>query len=100
MDSILQDDPEHCYLCGRHEGSRYQAMHWHHIFGGNPNRDHSEKYGLKVRLGGYACHEYGEHAVHRDKEVDLKLKKEGQEAFERVHGSREDFRRIFGKSWL
>lgn len=99
MNSIMQEDTTHCYLCGYREGARHQAMHWHHVFGG-PNRKLSEKYGLKVRLCGYACHEYGPNAVHRNHEIDTKLKEKGQEAFERVHGSREDFRRVFGKSWL
>lgn len=99
MKSIMQTDESHCYLCGYHEGARYQEMHWHHVFGG-PNRKHSEEYGLKVRLCVYSCHEYGPNAVHRNKETDIRLKQEGQRAFERVHGTREDFMRIFGRNWL
>lgn len=34
------------------------------------------------------------------KEIDLKLKTMAQEYFESHYGTREDFRDIFGKSWL
>ena len=99
VNSIIQENERECYLCGATEGSRYQAMHWHHIFGG-PNRNLSEKYGLKVRLCGYSCHEYGPNAVHQNHDVDIQLKQIGQRAFEEKHGTREDFMRIFGKNWL
>lgn len=99
MRSIIQDDDTQCYLCGAHEGARFQEMHWHHVFGG-PNRKHSEEYGLKVRLCGYACHEYGPNAVHKNKEVDEALKKKAQTIFEEKCGTREDFMRIFGRNWL
>lgn len=37
--------------------------------------------------------------VHFDKELDIRLKQECQKEFEK-YGSREEFRRIFGKSYL
>lgn len=96
--SVLQFSNSTCYLCGARDGERFQSMHWHHVFGG-PNRKHSEKYGLKVRLCAYSCHEYGPFAVHRNKEIDTWLKKTAQEEFEKTH-SREEFMKIFGKNWL
>ncbi|MBP3703704.1 MAG: hypothetical protein J6I65_07955 [Lachnospiraceae bacterium] len=95
--SIMQEDDNYCYLCGAN--GTCDLLHWHHVFGG-PNRKHSEKYGLKVRLCGQKCHENGSNAVHRNRKVDLELKAAGQRAFEEVHGSREDFMRIFGKNYL
>ena len=80
-----------CYITGATEG-----LHKHHIFGG-ANRKLSEQYGLYV----YLIPEYhtGDKGVHFNREFDLQLKREGQRKFEETH-SREDFRRIFGKSYL
>jgi len=81
-----------CYITEATKG-----LHKHHIFGG-PNRKLSEQYGLYV----YLIPEYhtGAKGVHFNREFDLQLKREGQRKFERLHGSREDFRRIFGKNYL
>ena len=122
--SILQQDETVCYLCGWREGERYQAMHWHHIFYGRTNnknaglKANSEKYGLMVRICGYACHEYGPNAVHKNKEVDRTLKEEAQRAFEKTYaeefkdckfyngstlafkGARAKFRELLGKNYL
>ncbi|MDE5588206.1 MAG: hypothetical protein K2J60_03575 [Acetatifactor sp.] len=95
--SIMQNNDRECYLCGANGTA--DPLHWHHVFGG-ANRKHSEKYGLKVRLCGQKCHENGPDAVHRNAAVSEKLKEEGQRAFESVHGTREDFRRIFGRNYL
>ena len=91
--SILGSRKDRCYLCGR-----YGHTEEHHIFGG-PNRTLSEKYGLKVYLC-LECHSSGKHAVHRDKAVMDELHRQGQEAFENQIGSREQFRKIFGRNWL
>lgn len=95
--SIMQLDDNECYLCGANGTMDY--LHWHHVFGGS-NRKNSEKYGLKVRICGQQCHENGPNAVHMNREVDMKLKEDGQRAFEARHGTREDFMRIFGKNYL
>ena len=81
-----------CYITGATEG-----LHKHHIFGG-ANRKLSEQYGLYV----YLIPEYhtGDEGVHFNREFDLQLKREGQMKFEKLYGNREDFRRIFGKSYL
>ena len=91
--SILSSQKGRCYLCGR-----YAQTEEHHIFGG-PNRTLSEKYGLKVELC-LECHQFGKHAVHKDQAVMEELHRQGQEAFEIQTGSREQFRKIFGRSWL
>ena len=82
-----------CYICGR--GGK---LHKHHIFGGNPNRGHSEDCGLTVHLCP-KCHTIGKEAVHKDAEIMEGLHKIGQAAFERNH-TREEFVRIFGKNYL
>ena len=91
--SILVSQKGRCYLCGR-----YTQTEDHHIFGGH-NRTLSEQYGLKVYLC-QECHQFGEHAVHKDQTVMDELHRQGQEAFEEQIGSREQFRKIFGRSWL
>ena len=97
--SILQDRDHTCYLCVllNKDYRKHRILHEHHIFGG-PNRTHSEAYGLKV----YLCPEHhmtGTLAVHTCKETMDLLHKIGQREFERTH-SREEFRNIFGRSYL
>lgn len=92
--SIMQDDLMKCWFCGRFGTEK------HHIIFGTANRKISDKYGLIVGLC-YQCHR-GTNGVHgRDgMEINKDLKHYAQEAFEKHHGTREDFRRIFGKSYL
>lgn len=93
MKSIIHDG-RRCYLCG----SDYEALDWHHIFGG-ANRKWSEKYGLKVRLCHNRCHIFGERSVHKCKETSDKLKVIGQKKFEETH-TRQEFMEIFGKNYI
>ena len=102
MNSIIQTEKE-CFLCG----SRIPTGYWdgledHHIFFGysSNNRDNSEALGLKVWLCGETCHRNGKKSVHKDRETDLLLKRIAQEAYENTYGSRADFIKVFGKSYL
>lgn len=93
MESIIQGKKE-CYVCGAK--ARLQN---HHCIYGTANRKLSEKYGLKVWL----CLEHhtgGSGAVHFNKSLDLHIKQEAQKAFEKHHGNRNKFIRIFGKNYL
>lgn len=93
-ESIIPGDRKGiCYLCKRHT-----YTHEHHIFFG-PNREHSERYGLKVHLC-VECHETGPEAVHTCDHTRRYLEKIGQQEFERQIGSREEFRKVFGKNCL
>jgi hypothetical protein len=91
--SILPTKKGVCYKCGR-QGITEE----HHIFGG-ANRKLSEKYKLKVDLC-MGCHRTGKEAVHICKETAEQLHIDGQRAFERCIGSREEFQSIFGKNYL
>ena len=92
-----------CYLCMllNNDYRKHDVLHEHHIFGGNSNRNHSEAEGLKV----YLCVEHhmtGKDAVHNAKncqEIQERLHKIGQQEFEKTH-TREEFRKIFGRSYL
>ena len=92
MQSIIQKECE-CLVCR----TTYN-LHKHHCFFGKANRKQSEKYGLTVFL----CarhHNMSNAGVHFNKELDDKIKELAQRKFEETH-TREEFRAIFGKSWL
>lgn len=92
MDSILQTRRE-CYLTGDTTG-----LHKHHIYFGNPNRRISEEQGFWVYLR-HDWHNGANYSVHQNRAIDLELKRLCQEKYELTH-SREDFRRLIGKSYL
>lgn len=89
------DEPERCFRCGV-EG----MMAHHHLIPGKPGRQLSEKYGLVVALCP-KCHEFihgneitGVKALHR-------LRRYGQlKAMEEQGWTEDEFRSVFGKSYL
>ena len=92
MKSVLQKEKE-CFVCKKRQ------VHEHHIFMGTANRKKSEQYGYKV----YLCpkhHNMSDEGVHFNKPLDLALKAMAQEHIKKNHGSRTDFIKEFGKSWL
>lgn len=92
MKSIVQKNKE-CFIC-----KTTQDLHEHHIFFGRANRRLSEKYGMKVWLCG-RHHNLSNEGVHFNRELDLYIKRIGQKTFEETH-TRQEFRDIFGKSYL
>jgi len=93
MKSIMPGDQKgRCYIC-----HFYGATEEHHIFGGNPNRKHSEEHGLKVNLCP-TCHRTGEFSVHMDAVTRAWLQDKAQAEFEKTH-SRGEFMEIFGKNY-
>lgn len=92
LTSVFTDDMEHCYFTGASPVER------HHIFGG-ANRKRSEKYGFVIPLRP-DLHPNGVHAGKNAKEIDTKLKCMAQEYYEKHYGTREQFRKEFGKSYL
>lgn len=93
MKSIIQTEKE-CYVC-----NTTQNLHLHHCIAGTANRRQSDKYGLTVWLCAYH-HNMSDEGVHFNKPLDIHLKKIAQEKFEVVHGSRNEFIKSFGKSYL
>lgn len=92
MAQSVISDSEYCYVCG----SPYTQEH--HIFFGVSNRKISDRMGYVIRL--CAEHHTGSTGVHRNREFDLHLKRLGQKHFEENHGTRDDFIRTFGRSYL
>lgn len=90
--SAFTDDMDHCYFTGTSPVER------HHIFGA-ANRKNSERYGFVIPLRA-DLHPNGAGAGKGAAEIDLRLKKMAQTYFEEHCGTREEFRGIFGRSWL
>ena len=91
--SIISEERK-CYICGSS-----QWIEIHHVFFG-PNRKHSERYGLKVPLCHY-CHNEPPNGVHFDKEIRRMLQAIVQKKAMKHYGwSVEDFRAIFGRSYI
>ena len=93
-ESIISNKKE-CLVCG------YQRnLDRHHVFGGRTgNRNLSEKDGCWV----YLCkvhHTMSNESVHLDNKMNLKLKMECQKRWEEIYGTREDFIKRYGKSYL
>ena len=92
--SIIQNKKE-CYITR----STYN-IHKHHIFEGTANRKLSEKYGLWIYLRA-DWHNLSNYGVHFNKELDIKLKKVAQKRWQEYYKkTKEDFIKIFGKSYL
>lgn len=98
MESIIQKDKSHCFICGMN--ANLEPLDCHHVFGAS-NRTKSEKYGLKVYIHHSSCHIFGENSVHRNAKVDKKLKTIAQKKAMRHYGwTTEQFREIFGKNYI
>ena len=94
LKSVFTSDMDHCYYTGLPE------PHIHHIFPGSRRRL-SEKYGFVIPLAPY-LHVCAKGSVHENPNhgLDLQLKQKAQRYFEENIGDRDEFRKIFGKSWL
>ena len=90
--SAIVEDMSLCWVCKR------PREHIHHILYGTSNRKIADKYGYIIPL--CAEHHTGANGVHFNKGMELYLKRMAQEHFEEHHGTREDFIRVFGKSYL
>lgn len=96
--SIIQEDKSYCFLCGMN--ANLEPLECHHIFNGS-NRKWSEKYGLTVYLHGNKCHKFGKDSVHVNAEIRNALQAQTQRiAMKHYKWTVEDFRRIFGRSWV
>lgn len=89
--SILCNQLERCMICGRGHAEK------HEVFFGS-YREASKHYGLVLPL----CFEHhrGDNGPHKCRSVDKKYKQVAQCAWEQRYGTRQDFIREFGKSYL
>lgn len=97
--SIMQTEKE-CYLCRIFfDEKNIRELEVHHCIHGTANRKISDRLGLWVWL----CpdhHRVKWDAVHKDAMIDLGVKKLAQAAYENNIGTRNEFRKTFGKSYL
>lgn len=91
MKSLLQSEKK-CYITGS-----TNDLHKHHVYMGS-NRKNADKWGCWVWLRA-DWHNMSNYGVHFNKELDLKLKREMQEAFEKKY-SHEKFMEVFHKNYL
>ena len=91
--SVIFSDMEQCIVCG----SPYVEVH--HIFPGTANRKISDRYGYVAPLCQYH-HTGTAEGVHHNKDFMKRLKQEAQKHYEANHGTRKDFIKTFGKSYL
>lgn len=90
--SILTDDMDRCYICGRTSGIQI-----HHCIYGRGLRKLSDQDGLTIPL----CveHHLGAGGVHFNRELDQSVKELAQLTFEKAH-SRKEFIQRYGRSYL
>ena len=93
MKSIVSNERE-CLVCGMTED-----LHKHHIYEGIGRRKLSEVFGCWCYLCG-RHHNLSQIGVHFNPDLDLKIKRLCQEKWEEEFGNREDFIKIFGRSYL
>ena len=96
--SIIPGHDEYrCLLCGKNGTA--DPLDRHEIFGGE-NRQKSKRYGLWVHLCGWICHR-GADGVHRNRALDLALKRSAQRyAMDQYGWSIDDFRAVFRNNYL
>lgn len=83
---------EHCVVCGSPDVQK------HHIIGGTANRRISDKYKYILPL----CYEHhvGSNGIHRNRGMQLYWMENAQRHYESHYGTRSDFIRDFGRSYL
>lgn len=93
--SVIQKDLSICFVTGN------PNVAVHHIFPGKGRRKLCEKYGFLVALEP-RYHNMSSYSVHAvpNTGLDLQLKQTAQRYYEENYGSRKDFIREFGKSYL
>lgn len=90
--SVIQPNLDYCYITNN------PNVAIHHIFGG-ANRDRSGRYGFILALRP-DWHNMSDYGVHFNKTLDLKFKGIAQKYYESNIGTREQFIKEFGRSYL
>ena len=100
MESILQTSRDRCFFCGRSG-----PLDEHHLISGTAGRKKSEKYGLKVYIcrNCHLLHDCGyiqfDNTIIKEKDIKAMAQKKWEETYGKEN-PREEFRAIYGKSWL
>ena len=86
----METEKGKCFICHRTTETEI-----HHIFNGHGYRDKSDSDSLVVHVC-RRCHD----EIHRNAALRLELKRLGQQEYENRIGSRDEFRKRYGKSYL
>ena len=98
MKSILQKNTDKCFICKQNPNG--DPLDKHHVYGG-ALRSKAERYGLFVYIHHNKCHIFGEHAIHRDAEVNRQVQEYAQKKAMQVYNwTVDDFRREFYKNYI
>lgn len=89
--SVMTDNMDECIICHR---PREQV---HHIFTAY-NRGKADKYGYIIPL--CAEHHTGNAGIHNNRSMDIYWRQKAQMHYETYLGTREEFIKEFGKSWI
>lgn len=92
IDSPEWDAGNACVVCGN------PHVQMHHILYGTANRKKSDKHGYIIPL----CYEHhlGGNGIHKNRGMALRWMELAQEHFEKNKGTREEFIKEFGRSYL
>lgn len=90
-DSIMQTEKA-CFITGSTTG-----LHKHHCYGAG-RRKAADDWGCWVWLR-YDWHNGASYGAHFNRDLDIRLKQQCQERFEKLYGH-EKFMEVFGKSWI
>ena len=95
MKSLLTEYENICFFCGK------PADFEHHLLFGNGRRKLAEQDGLKVPICNN-CHTIGQltRRIHDNSMAEKLSKMLGQSFYESKLGTREEFRKRYGKSYL
>lgn len=93
----MQKNRNRCFFCGR-----TGKLDEHHIFSGTSNRQNCEEDGIKIYIC-RNCHFLHDKGVVRINGVEIResdIKAFGQRKWEEAYGTREEFIKRYGKSWI
>ena len=93
-ESIISNERQ-CIVCGS-----TLDLHRHHIFEGFGRRQISEKHGCWCYLCSKHHNASSKYGIHFNKMLDLHVKQMCQKAWEEKHGSRDEFIRLFTRSYI
>ncbi len=102
QDKLKKAKKEFCIMppSNLYSTERKENLKRHEVFFGNKQRKLSIQYGLVIFLTD-KMHNMSDEGIHFNKDFDDKVKKIGQRAFMKYyHKTKEEFREIFGKSYI
>ena len=95
MTESIMSNEKRCLICGT-----TIDLHRHHIFHGTSNKQISENEGCWVWLCFHHHDDGSKECIHNNPQYEKTMQMFCQYVWEREKGSRDEFRKKFGKSYL